>query len=368
MSFPRASLSFKRGSADKVYNAAVVPKDDGYLVKFSYGRRGKPLKHGLKTSAPVELAKAVSIFEKLVTSKVAKGYVSEDEDTYEAVAVAEMAQERTEWLPQLLNPIGEENVRETFRGFRSNVIVQTKHDGERRAIIHQNGELYGANRRGLRVPLAHHVEMAFRTLTIQHELGDFILDAEDMGEYVVVFDCCRWERQDLRNHPFRSRRDVVIDLENLCNKSNILDAIVCDYGVAVTNENDLWEFIHYAKDMNEEGVVIRDPEGLYKEGRPNSGGPCIKLKFYATVTCRVASIHDSKRSIGLELADENGMFDFVGNCTIPPNYDIPNVGDLVEIKYLYAYRDGSIYQPQYKGVRNDLTDEAAIVRQLKYKD
>jgi bifunctional non-homologous end joining protein LigD len=56
----------------------------------------------------------------------------------------------------------------------------------------------------------------------------------------------------------------------------------------------------------------------------------------------------------------------VGNCTIPANHEIPNVGDLVEIRYLYAYRGGSLYQPIYEGIRNDLSIEAACESQLQY--
>jgi bifunctional non-homologous end joining protein LigD len=47
---------------------------------------------------------------------------------------------------------------------------------------------------------------------------------------------------------------------------------------------------------------------------------------------------------------------------------MPAIFDLVEIKYMYAYRKGSIYQPQYKGLRTDLKKEAATINQLKYKE
>jgi bifunctional non-homologous end joining protein LigD len=56
----------------------------------------------------------------------------------------------------------------------------------------------------------------------------------------------------------------------------------------------------------------------------------------------------------------------VGNCTIPANYEIPQVGDLVEIRYLYAYLGGSLYQPIYEGIRNDISPEACGEIQLKY--
>ena len=41
-------------------------------------------------------------------------------------------------------------------------------------------------------------------------------------------------------------------------------------------------------------------------------------------------------------------------------------GDMVEIKYLYAYKGGSLYQPQYLGIRDD-KDTPDKESQLKFK-
>jgi bifunctional non-homologous end joining protein LigD len=57
----------------------------------------------------------------------------------------------------------------------------------------------------------------------------------------------------------------------------------------------------------------------------------------------------------------------VGNVTIPPNYDVPATGDIVEVEYLYAYKGGSIYQPVYRGKRTDLDINACRIGQLKFK-
>ena len=57
----------------------------------------------------------------------------------------------------------------------------------------------------------------------------------------------------------------------------------------------------------------------------------------------------------------------VGNVTIPPNHAVPVIGELVEVEYLYAYPCGSLYQPVYRGKRNDLDINACTTRQLKYK-
>jgi bifunctional non-homologous end joining protein LigD len=69
-----ASLHYREGNSDKVYQAAVEPKGDGYIVTFAYGRRGNTLATGIKNDIPVPLETATKLFNKLVASKVAKGY------------------------------------------------------------------------------------------------------------------------------------------------------------------------------------------------------------------------------------------------------------------------------------------------------
>ena len=58
----------------------------------------------------------------------------------------------------------------------------------------------------------------------------------------------------------------------------------------------------------------------------------------------------------------------VGNVTIPANKDIPKEGQIVEVRYLYAYRGGSLFQPTYLGPRTDVLKDECTFSQLKYKN
>ncbi len=73
-----SALRFQEGNSDKVYEVELVElsKTDknGYLVNFRYGRYGDTLREGSKTSIAVPLAKAQSIYNSLVVSKINKGY------------------------------------------------------------------------------------------------------------------------------------------------------------------------------------------------------------------------------------------------------------------------------------------------------
>ncbi len=71
-------LKFQDSKSDKVYEVELCDMgNDKYVVNFRYGRRGANLKEGTKTEEPVSLAKAESIYTKLVVSKGKKGYVDE---------------------------------------------------------------------------------------------------------------------------------------------------------------------------------------------------------------------------------------------------------------------------------------------------
>jgi hypothetical protein len=49
----------------------------------------------------------------------------------------------------------------------------------------------------------------------------------------------------------------------------------------------------------------------------------------------------------------------VGSVTIPPSHTVPAAGSIVEVRYLYAYEGGSLYQPVYLGIRDDIDAGAA---------
>ncbi|MEI8192005.1 MAG: ATP-dependent DNA ligase, partial [candidate division NC10 bacterium] len=57
-----------------------------------------------------------------------------------------------------------------------------------------------------------------------------------------------------------------------------------------------------------------------------------------------------------------------GNVTIPPDKPLPAPGELVEVRYLYAFPESNaLYQPVYLGRREDICGDDCGVAQLKYK-
>jgi bifunctional non-homologous end joining protein LigD len=115
-----------------------------------------------------------------------------------------------------------------------------------------------------------------------------------------------------------------------------------------------------------EGLVFKRVDAPYTPGRPNSGGNQIKHKFVASLSAVVARVN-SKRSVELHLMGEAGWV-VCGNVTIPANRSIPAPSQVVEVRYLYAFKEsGVLFQPVYLGLREDVNETECLTTQLKFK-
>jgi bifunctional non-homologous end joining protein LigD len=356
------TLYCKLNGSDKEYTIKLTEKNGLYTVDYAYGKRGKPQTQGTKTANPVGYPEAKKIYDQMYRQRLAKGYTpGEDGVAYSATPDAEV----TDMLPQLLNAVPEESFRSIFDDW-SYICFQQKHDGERRMVtVEPGGPVIAANRRGLRVVLPEAVEKSLTALS--ERLGaKLVLDGEDMGEHLVIFDVLELGR-DIRKDGFHRRAMQIDYLQDEMMYVPGRHPIVWEPAVTVMNPSALNQWVDNARQSRWEGVVLKDPDAPYTVGRPNSGGPALKYKFVESCTCVVLERNKGKRSVQLGVKDNNGAILFIGNVTIPANYDIPNPGQYVEIEYLYAYPDGgSLYQPQYKGVRADKTT-ADDYDSLKFK-
>jgi bifunctional non-homologous end joining protein LigD len=96
----RITLYYREGASDKVYQAAIEPAGDRFVVNYAYGRRGSTLTTGTKTSAPVEYDTAQKVFAKLVSEKKSKGYTEGGDGT----PYQHADKQPSGILPQLLKP------------------------------------------------------------------------------------------------------------------------------------------------------------------------------------------------------------------------------------------------------------------------
>ncbi len=360
------------GSADKEYHVILEQDGDGFRVFFKNGRRGKALRSGEKTKAPLPYEDALAMYEKTVKSKTKTGYTEDVSGA--AFSSAEYAGQHTGFRPQLLNDVTDEEALELSKQKTPEGDdvwwVQEKHDGERRGIIH-NDRFVFSNKRGLEVSVNKLIEDDLTKLEEAYpDLFPLDLDAEDMGDHVVVFDITRSNGNDAKDLKFAKRRDFLVELNERVDQLK-LTAIKVDvpipaseffagYGQKIGKRRQL-------EQSGAEGYVMQNGYGTYTVGRPNSGGGSLRRKFWASCTARVGTQNGDKSSVSLEMQEAPGNWINVGNVTIPANSDIPADGSLIEVMYLYAYEGGSIYQPIYKGPRPDQGEEACMVSTLKIK-
>ncbi len=347
-----ASLYFKQGSSDKEYHASIDPRDGGYVVNFSYGRRGSTLQTGTKTNTPVDLATATQIWNKLVTEKKAKGYTEGEAGT--PYQHTEKENRVTGILPQLLNPVLESEVDGLIED--DQWCAQEKFDGKRILLEKHGAAIHGINRKGLLVGLPSPMVVAAQALK-----GDFILDGESMGERLHVFDLLTCNGEDLRPLPYHARATPLRNLLAGVERSHLLLA------ETAWTEREKNELLIALRQENKEGIVFKRTDAPYVAVRPSSAGTQVKHKFCATLSAIVGAIN-GKRSIEIKLWSDKDLVK-AGNVTIPANRAIPKVGQVVEIRYLYAFKEsGCLYQPVYLGVRADVLQTECVTRQLKFKN
>jgi bifunctional non-homologous end joining protein LigD len=222
-------------------------------------------------------------------------------------------------------------------------MMQEKMDGERRMAKKLGGDIFGINRKGEVVPLSEQIAAELR------KLPDCVLDGEQVGDVLFGFDCLEREGEDLRSRAAEVRYFAAQDLGSATGAGlQIVRAFATESGKR--------KAFAEIKARKGEGVVFKLRDSVYVAGRPNSKGPQVKFKFTASATCAVLSQNGSKRSAGLGIRKGSSeLWVPIGNVTIPANFPIPPAGALVEVRYLYAYPGGALYQPVYLGPRTDQT-------------
>jgi bifunctional non-homologous end joining protein LigD len=349
---PRPILStrlfYRDGSSDKEYHAAINVVESGHTITFAFGRRGNALTAGTKTNSPVPLEKAQQIYDKLIAEKTAKGYTPDGSGA--AFALTDNTGRVSGLHPQLLNPIEEDAAQHLIAV--DAWCAQEKFDGRRIMAAVSGGMAEGSNRKGLYVSLPQEIANALA------RLPDCVLDGELLGDVYVAFDLLRLGNDDLRERPYRERHAALTT--TVVTRTEVRTA---ETAWDASSKRALYDRVAAA---GGEGVVFKRVDGRSVAGRPASGGSQVKRKFHASCTCVVAAVN-AQRSVRLSLLGEYGKPISVGNVTIPSNRPVPQAGVLVEIRYLYAYRGGSLYQPAYLGDRDDLSLEDCVLSQLRYK-
>jgi hypothetical protein len=385
----RAHLRCEVGGRSAEYILELKREGGGYVVSYQYGKIGSTLRSGLNknTKVPQSWAVAAKAYNGTLTEKVGEGYVGEgqgsfagdepesvlsngagedgdddelmpDEDDESDPDFYEQEPEEPQ-LPtafaggyacELLTEIGEA---EAMRYIKSDEwLAQVKEDGDRCGICKQNGAIFGVNRKGQPVALRPEVAAEYAKL----DAKTFLLDGEAV-QGSVVWDIFQLDGADLRQRPYSERLDA---LRRLVGPGSGLVRVVRSWEGAAEKSKAVLD-LHAA---GAEGVVFKLKAAPWKPGRSHSH---LKLKFWESATCRVATKtvrkHMPHNSCALELFDGKRWV-LVGHTSLNGKPSV-KVGDLVEIKYLYFVTQ--LYQPELLRVRTDVDEGAATMAQLKHR-
>ena len=229
----------------KEYNVTVEEKDGRFVVCYSYGRIGSNLATGQKTKEPVTRAEATKIADRLIQSKLKKGYVIESTNDFETTSnprddvksnapdieisdpkdegvrkgtftpasddvvnqiefIKQSDNQKKVFSPQLLNAVTEERASFIITDdWLETYFCQIKADGERRVVRVSGGEIEAYNKRGCVVQLNEQFSDDVMTLASENDL---LIDCEDMGvNGLYVFDVLQFNGVDYSTAPFENR-------------------------------------------------------------------------------------------------------------------------------------------------------------------
>ena len=171
-----------------------------------------------------------------------------------------------------------------------------------------------------------------------------LLDGELVDDHLWFFDIVHYEQ------PFCVRRQR---LEDQVNAANLIPCYK-------TVEEKL-AFCLEAMNQSLEGIILRRRGGLYAQKNT-----LLKVKFKKTADCVVFELgRKGKSAIGVSLLDGETWVD-VGACSTHGKNFTLDIGDVVEVEYLYATESRRLYQTVLIRKRDDKYADECTIDQLQY--
>ena len=253
---------------------------------------------------------------------------------------------------QLLNPITEE---EAIRYLNDDdYCISEKKDGKH-ILVETGKNMAIANKQGLETTLPQTIAKALA------DMPGMILDGEEIKGVYHVFDILKIGDEDLRRQSYRQRYARLCDLRSVISDQKHLKIVPCIFGT-----KSKMEFFLKMKSEQREGVVFKKLDAKFAEGRPAAGGDFLKCKFWASLSAIVSEQSTGKSSFISYVFDLQEKKVSMGHCSTLGKKE-PKPGDIVEIRYLYAGKEGKLIQPVMLGIRDDVSADECTTKQLKFK-
>lgn len=340
-----------RGTSDKQYTVLVELMQGGdlYQVRALNGKRGGEQTSRMKSKAPLPLAAALVMAEKIIAEKknATNGYT----DGADVEAALESNNTGAVFMPPML--LDEIDMPAAVVLLESDEwVCQIKKDGIRFELHVSGDTVTGFSRTG---------NLRAVPFTVVHDAvndapwRDYVLDGELVGDNFYAFDVLSIDGRDLRGESYDYRRALLE--EGAWEIGEGVGIVIVETAETFSQK---FAMVEKAKTDRAEGFVLKRRSASYTAGKKT--GDAYKFKFWASASVIVETEWPGgMRSIRMKMTCGS----IVGQCTIPPNHEVPKVGQIVEVRYLYFV--GAMVQAIYAGVREDIPADDCTMSQLKMK-
>jgi bifunctional non-homologous end joining protein LigD len=368
-------LFFQEGTSDKLYHATLWEDGGLYTVEVEWGKRGTTLNRGNK-AIKVTLAAAEKTIEKLLREKTQKGYQEITEEVApQAVAppvgqgsasrVAKDARKRMPQAAQLLNPL-EESELEKFLSDEK-IIAQQKLDGVR-ILAHRVDTTEGiiaTNRSGQHSTIDETIQRALLTLP-QGSILDGEVVPSEKGPVYWLFDLLQHGAENLRSLGYAAR------YQKLSAVAGGLQVSCVGLVTMAETQEQKRALLKRLQDERAEGIVFKQRDAAYQEGRPPSGGTQRKYKFIKSadviITSNAGNAYQMAVYEGKNLREIGKVFAGTTNESRKQLDELlgANETPVAEVRYLYATDDDQLFQPTFVQIRDDKEAEECLLSQLEH--
>lgn len=234
---------------------------------------------------------------------------------------------------------------------------QQKLDGDRVLVCSAGGEVTVLNREGepRRNGFPRKVVREFAAMP-----GEMWFDGELVDGVLWLFDLPKAGEVVVPNLPYSFRLDVLERFFEGWAPADCVRLLPTARGVAA--KRALFDQVSASRG---EGVMFKHVDGLYRSGRRSR--QVLKAKFTKTCDVIVTGVRvEGRENCHYSVVDGDRLVE-VGSCGLQGKPAV-QVGDVIEVRYLYCSDDRRLYQARMVRKRHDKSPLECTVDQLVFTD
>jgi hypothetical protein len=259
---------------------------------------------------------------------------------------------------ELLDDISPENAARLINDDRYG--TQDKRNGRRRTILKDKDKVFSLSRKGE----ARELPSALVAALKKHPLERFVIDTElEESGIAYAFDVLVLGEELIAGDEYSYREERLHEeFDGFCPQLVVLKT-------ARTSEEKAL-MLQELQDSKAEGIVFKKMSAAYLQGKAHQH---FKLKFWKTVDAVVTRLNYGTMSSGSMLKfrdsaefsvyDESGELYRICDASLIGKPKL-TVGDVAELKYLYATSVRRVVQPTIMRKRDDKKPEECTIAQL----